>query len=361
MKTYLKRKVIVALGMLLVLISLSACSSNAPKQPEDLEPVTETSASEELIEAGKQSTEEDVEEEVEEDVEEGLLENEKEENNEQEESGLIWYMDSEGIKSDLLGIKIKRDSAEWESLGLTGSFYVTSSNTRTDMSFTCMYYDGNIDNFISEHDGMEKGSLGDIIYAVQEPSEYNPYGEVTFVDNGIAFSIDLHEYSLEDIFENGLEIWDEFDEEEWVYIEDQTLYCPALGIKVCEIYDELFNQYTVNVSCSGGEYNDKYEWEGGSIYINGHDIFFDNEENAQNRINQWTKEIEEGNSDWSTIDETIEKNIGKYSFLGKGVSSKQLSSQKWCFASDDTTHLINISFTKGHNLEEYLSVIEELK
>lgn len=355
MKTYLKKKVVVALGMLLAAVSLSACSSSAPKQAEDLEPMSETSASEELIEAGEQSAEA-------EEVEEGLLDTEREENNEQEESGRIWYMDSEGIKSDLLGIKIRRDSAEWESLGLKGSFYVTSSNSTTEMSFTCIYYDGNIDNFISEHDGMEKGSFRDIIYAVKEPSEFVTYREVTFVDNGIALSINLHEYNIEDIFGNGLEIWDEFDKEEWVYIEDKTLYCPALGIKVDEIYDELFNQYAVYVSCSDGQYNDQYVWEGGSIYIQGHDIFFDNEESAQDRINQWTKDFEEKeNSDWSIIDETIEKNIGKYSFWGKGVSSERLSLQEWSFASDDTMHLINISFTKGHNLEEYLSVIEELK
>ncbi|MDO4303160.1 MAG: hypothetical protein Q4D94_04540 [Bacillota bacterium] len=205
-KFFMKRKLAAAIVVVMISMGLLACGSDDSAPTDTVETAAETEAPEEITSGEEENTEagEEADEEVEVEDEEVL---------EQEESTPEWYMDEEGIKSDELGIMIRRDSAEWSQFGFSGSFMIgfldNNVNTSSNFNFECNYYEGDIDSYISEHMEMKKETLEDVTYAVREPDEKNTNREVAFVGNGIAFSITLFDHKIEDIWKNGLDVYED--------------------------------------------------------------------------------------------------------------------------------------------------------
>lgn len=328
----MKRKLAAVIAVVMISMGLLACGSNDSAPTDTVETAAETEAPEEITEASEEA---DIEPEA-----------ENEEVPEQEESVPEWYMDEEGIKSDELGIMIRRDSAEWEKCGLSGilKIYLLKEKSIINFNFECCYYEGDIDSYVSEHKGMEKAILENVSYAFGNDT-------AVFVGNGMIFSVVLSERDIEDIWEKGLSFYEGDDMDYLAYFKEDTLYCPALGIKFSG--EEGYNG--IGISCSNIKYTDGIY--GGKIKINNDGFFGDG--SAEEILNQKVKQQEDYGRG-SAIDETVERDLGKYKFMGKGVSQENGSSE-WYFLSDEVNGSINIFYTEDYKLEDYLSVIEELK
>ncbi|MDO4303159.1 MAG: hypothetical protein Q4D94_04535 [Bacillota bacterium] len=140
-------------------------------------------------------------------------------------------------------------------------------------------------------------------------------------------------------------------------IRDETLYCPALGIKFSGGEDDIVIPNRVGVFCSDAKYTANSSYEGGYITI-----YDDNSVLKGNGIEEKLNSYVKNRVDFgdSAIDESVEKNVGNYKFLGKG-SSNRYGSETWLFLSDESTYYLQIWYTEKYKLEDYLSVIEELK
>lgn len=329
--------------VLALLLNLSACGLNASEHIEVVDADSESLASEELSHDSEQSTE------MSKDGEE-LPEIEDEEENAQENIEPIWYMDSEGIKSEPFGIVIDKNDREWENFGLEGDFYVPDvSNVR----FSCLYYEGDLESYISEHNKMQKDVWENMPYAVREPDEQYPMRTIAFVGNGIALSVELWNYNIDDIMGKGVQLWDDYSVDYLACIEDMTLYCPALGLK----FSGNSDYDSVHVISSDQRMTEDGSLEGGVIII---ESLRDDTESALNRLDEFIKRQEEMEI-YSAIDDGVERKIGKHQFLGKGVSTEYSGGENWYFCSDETVITVQISIEKEENLEDYLSVIKEKK
>ncbi len=347
----MRRKLAAVIAAAAVSMALLACGSKSTASPDTAEAMEEETAPEEAA-----STEEETTEVSEEPSEEA--ETESEEVPEQEEDAPIWYMDEEGLKSEELGIKIRRDSAEWEKFGLFGSLNIEIADqdlvhTYVDIPFICIYYEGDLDSFISEYESnleeykRKKATIGNVSYASGFTGDISLGNGFTFVGNGISFSISIMSYDcvLEDIWENGLSSYEEDNTDYLAYIRDDTVYCPALNIKLSASDDSL-NTVGVTISDKGG-----YIEIGGNGYAHG---------NVEKRFEQFTETRE--SCDETAIDETIERDIGKYQFSGKGFANNY-GGELWAFYSNETADSIYIRIANAdeRKVEDYLSLIEELQ
>lgn len=336
-------------------IGLAACGAKEEERQNAQATVSESETVEKAA-AGAGEGVESVEESNEKSEAEGTetAEAEKAEPVKQEVNLPDFYMDEEGIKSGKLGIQIRKDSADWENMGLLGNCYVCvpSATGRTSYatSFQCNYYEGDIDSYISEHEGMKKGNWEGITYAYSDR-------EAAIVGNGIAFSISYFEEEIESYWENSLKVCEK-DMEYLAYNEGSVLYCPALGISFSgeKNDDDGFigikcgDLRYVDGSYEGGKINIEEKWE--SLYSSANNV----EEKLENRIQNMNLE---GNGA-SVIEETVERKLGSYQYMGRGVLQGS-GGENWYFMSDDLYGSIDISYVEGEKLEDYLSLIEELE
>ncbi|MGN0376825.1 MAG: hypothetical protein ACI4ED_04245 [Suilimivivens sp.] len=349
----MQKKLILMLSVAVISLGLLACGSQNSDTSETMEAAA-TSIPEAVTDESDKTTE--VSEET-----GNKPEVENTEVVEQEKNMPTWYMDSEGIKSDELGIMIRKDSADWSRFGfsgsLTNSFSDNNATKYVNFNFECNYYEGDLDSYISEQKGMEKGTLENVAYAVREPSETNTVREVAFVGNGIALSITLFDYNIEDIWKNGLNFYEEDNADYLAYIRDETLYCPAIGIKFSGVKDDIVSN-RIGISCSNAKYTENSSYEGGYIEIYNENSTFSNGNNAEEKLDDYVNQrVDYGDF---AIEETIEKNLGNYKFLGRGCSS-EYGSATWLFLSDESTYNITIWYTEEYKLEDYISIIEEIK
>lgn len=337
----MKRKLVAVMTVIAILMGLLACGSKDAVSQDVAEVTEEEPTPEETISEEKENTV--VSQEPNEKAE---IENE--EMPEQKEDAPIWYMDEEGLKSEELGIKIRRDSAEWESFGFKGTFMIpVQHNTVTNISFECYYYEGNLDSYISEHEGMEKIVLDDVVYGLKESNEYGAGGEIVFVENGIALLIGLWDYDIKDVIqEGGLSFYKEDDMSCLAYIEVDTLYCPALGIKLSS--DEVGANSVAAYTSDGN---------GGYISIKNEENDFFTDSIEEERFDSFVKSYE---GYGTAIDETIEMSLGKNQFTGKGVALSY-GGEAWLFFSSETANSISIRNKDEQKVEDYLSLIEELQ
>lgn len=343
----MKRKLVAVITVAAVSMGLLACGSKSTASPDTAEVMEEEPTPEEAFEEEEKP---EVSEEPDEEAE-----TENEEVPEQEEDAPTWYMNEEGLKSEELGIKIRRDSAEWEKFGFSGSLIIpVTDNNTTSFNFTCYYYGGDLDSYISEHKGTEKVVLDDVVYALKEPDEHNTIREVTFVGNGIALTITLWENDIKDIMnKEGLSVYEADDMEYLAYFTDDTLYCPALGIK-CSYEMDDFNPSSLGIYCADWSQDNGYK--GGSISIS--EDYWNYKNSAEETIIEYVKGREEHGE--TAIDRTIEMKLGKYQFLGGGTSDSY-GGEDWVFYSNDTISRIYIEVSEGRKVEDYLSLIEELQ
>lgn len=345
----MKRKLVTVITVVTISMGLLACGSKSTASPDTAEVMEEEPTPEESTSEEEAPVEEEKPEVSEEPDEEA--ETESEEVPEQEEDAPIWYMDEEGLKSEELGIKIKRDSAEWEKFGFSGSFMIPlTDNSIQNFDFTCYYYGGDLDSYISEHTGTERTVLDDVVYALKEPNEHDTIREVTFVENGIALSITLWDYDIKDIMkEEGLSVYEADGMDYLAYVKDGILYCPAVGIKFSGIEDTLFGSVLRTYCSVNGGYV--------QIVIDDEDFSFLGS-NAEERLEQFIKDREDVG--FLGIDEVVERDLGKYSFMGRGFSD-EYGDEHWTFLSDETTCSISIYCTGEDKFENYFSLIEELQ
>ncbi len=342
----MKRKLVAVITIAAVSMGLLACGSKSAVSPDTAEVMEEESTPEEAVVAEEEATEvsEEPDEEAEAESEEVL---------EQEEDTPMWYMDEEGLKSEELGIKIRRDGTEWEEFGFSGSFMLSlTDNSIHNFDFTCYYYGGDLDSYISEHKGTEKVALDDVVYALKEPNEHDSIREVTFVGNGIAFSITLWDYDIKDIMkEEGLSVYEAENMDYLAYIKDGILYCPAVGIKFSGTEDVLGDSALRTYCGVNGGYIQIGIDDGSYSFLGS---------NAEERLEQFIKGREDLGAGFSGIDETVERDLGQYSFMGRGFSD-EYGTEHWTFLSDEATCSISIYCTGEDKLESYFSLIEELQ
>lgn len=294
---------------------------------------------------------------------------------EQEDSTLTWCMDSEGIKSDALGLIIRKDNTVFDELGFSVNFGIYTPDDsgtggrRDQVGFSCDYYSGDLDDYISEHSNMEKGEFGDIAYAyggIFAPETE----EVAFVGNGVVIHAyidqsDMGENESLNDYLNRIDLIKAFDESPvncLAYIADDGLYCPALGLKLSTKGSE-HNIAGIGVSCDGANSSvsimDESAEGMGSMY------YIVDASNAQEVVNMYVEgAIEYSTVKYVAIEGTVELNLGEYSYLGRGVVGgydwSDTKKEEWLFYSDEQTWSVKIEFEQGNQYEDYICVIESL-
>lgn len=285
-----------------------------------------------------------------------------------------WYMDSEGIKNEELGMKIRKDNSEGNRLWLHGGF--TQNELHYDSSkpagglgtvsgdLICGYYEGDLDSFMAEnpyHQFTEKGSIGGLEYAYGKDEAFSDV-DVVFVGNGIYLmlsSLSVEEKDIESYLNTFMKAERESDASFLAYSAEDGFHCPALGIEF--LYLGLMGEFAVR--CDNGE---KGMTIAGDSYAG--DVFRREEsediETALQRFVDSYTEADYGSTTWTEAGEDVKKTIGKIPYQGRGVQSDHYDAndQRWIFLSDETPWIIMISFfsADGGVYEDYTNVIEKL-
>ena len=265
------------------------------------------------------------------------------------------YMSKEGIVDEELGVIIKKDSTDWDEIGFHGETQFEYGDIIDHVYFTCFYYNGDIDSYISEHEGLKKGMLDNIEYAAPDDS-YDGFPNITFVKNGIVLNFHMTEETVKKIWKKGLNICEKENEEYLVYMMEDGLYCPALGLEITgslKHFDEylfLYEKIIIRANSS------KEEIFGGIyIYLNGEkDAFLDSKEPIE-VVEDWFSGLGD-----IVLEGPEEKTYGKYQFEGKGYTH-EYGKKDWRYASEETNHLINVHCSEAGEIEYFSSFIEELK
>ena len=282
---------------------------------------------------------------------------------EPEESPTIWRMDEEGIKNEELGVMLPRDNGILEELSLKQSMMVFYEDDGISpiQEFNCYYYAGDLDDYIAENEGTEKGMLGnECAYAYQIYK--NNDIKYAFVENGMILSMYVSFYTGAEPDENvdindylaaaNLQPCKEFTQDCLAYITEEGLYCPALGVAV--IYEEGKNEINGQYAYLSSETEDfKFLQLSSSRGGGSAQEIVDNY--AKNSVNDNTEEL----------DGTVETTIAGYQYLGRGVIyhdpwADEDNREKWEFVSDDVKWSIDFWCTEEEGYETYLSIIEPL-
>lgn len=353
----MKRKIAMAIIAIIISAGLMACGSNSADLADQTEPVTQESSEientdEEDVPPAEMSAESTPEPEIEE-----------EEIIEEEEDFPYWYMDSEGIKNEELGVIIKKDVAMRDNFTLNAGIFIRHNTDSYDVGyikscdhFSCGYYEGDLDAYISEHsnsypfsqfDEIKKGKIGKLDYAYGESGIFM---FVFVVDNGIVFSSELlSEYGSAD--EQMSEIFESENESninKLAYISDDGFSIPALGILISYADGEKKEDQSISVS----------ERAAKGVPL---DIIEDKD--AQSNVDFLLQDaVSYGNT---AIEETVEINIGKYQYSGRGVA-KSNNDEIWYFVSNDWEGYISLyvyanAQYNGGDCKEYISIIENLE
>ena len=286
---------------------------------------------------------------------------EKTEEDEQKEEPIIWYMDAEGIKSDELGVMLRRENGITENISLSQSMGVIRPDNTSLQQFTCNYYDGDLDSYIAENPDFEKGMLGECEYAYHE---YTSDTEVVFVGNGITLKTFVtrdEELSQRDseslndyLFSANVQVCDDFSKDCLIYFTDDDLYCPALGLAI------LF--------------------ENGKNVIYGHYVSLSKNDNSQSQIfisdgredgdaqeladGYVQKQMEYYADYYTEIEGTVETTVGRYKYLGRGIEQSNNGyedTENWVFYSDDTKWIVYLYCTAEEGRDLYLSMLETMQ
>lgn len=368
----MRKKIMALILVLLISAGLMACGisesepvDNSAKKEVTTETKEEISAETDGVTEKSKSTEE----------KENTLEDPKEEVEEkgkktEEKKPITWYMDEEGLKSDVLGMKINKENAIFEEVGLMENLGVWFGNICEQHVFDCNYYDGDMESYLVENDHMIKDKMGEIEYAYGE--EWGIWN-VVFVGKGVVISTrvwddDLgNNQSISDYLSsmNVIKEYDKFDKNCIAYITEDGLYCPELGLAFsCEGSKNVVD--SIGVNCSKEDY---------SAYISIHDesaegmgtmYYMVDANNAQEIVDKYVEGAIAPNEyktvEQTEIEGTAEVNLGKYKFLGRGVTTKNdyVSDENWLFYSDDATWSVSVSYAVGGSYENYIAVIEAL-
>lgn len=282
---------------------------------------------------------------------------------EPEVSPVIWRMDEEGIKNEEFGVTLSRDNGILEKLSLKQSMMVFYENDGISpiQEFNCNYYAGDLDDYITENEGSEKGMLGnECVYAYQIYK--NNDIKFAFVENGIILSMYVSFNTVAEPDENvdindylaaaNLQPCKEFTQDCLAYITEEGLYCPALGVAV--IYEEGKNEINGQYAWLSSETEDFKFLQLSSSRGGG---------SAQEIVDSYAKNNVNDNTE--ELDGTVETTIAGYQYLGRGVIyhdpwADEDNREKWKFVSDDVKWSIDFWCTEEEGYETYLSIIEQL-
>lgn len=135
----MKRKSIKIIVVTIISMGLIACGKNSSDIADAAEAIQELSTFENLSE--------DIQKEELSEKDNAEAKMDDTEIVEQEDNTPIWYLDSEGIKNDELGLIIRKDNAEFDELSLRVNFSISGSQ----QVFACGYCEDDLDTYISEH------------------------------------------------------------------------------------------------------------------------------------------------------------------------------------------------------------------
>ena len=302
---------------------------------------------------------------------------------EPDSNAIIWYMDEEGMKSDELGMMLRLDSEKRRELSLSQYMYVFSEGMGRQQNFECSYYDGSLDNYIAGNAGFEKAMLEDCEYAYHH--EDAGATNVVFVGNGVIMTgmvLDQSRREGEDLSDYlsrvNIKTCDEFDKDCLVYLTQNGLYSPALGLTVT--YNEEGDQEEGN-QIAGQEICGSTDE--GSIVISHNGIRnswngVSNAKNAQEAVDSYVKFCTGPDYDLecTELEGTIEIQVAGYEYLGRGCALKSsfswsdsngaggtddTVSYKWLFASDDISWKIWVDALEETEYGTCLSFIEAMQ
>ena len=283
-----------------------------------------------------------------------------------EDNPVIWRMDEEGIKNEELGVMLRRDNGILEKLSLKQSMTVFWENEdiMPYQEFACDYYAGDLDDYIAENAGFEKGMLGNECAYACRVYENNDM-EFAFVGNGMALTtyvsfstgaepkenVEANDY----LAEANLQPCKEFSKDCLAYMTEEGLYCPALGVAVtCEEgKNEVNGQYARLSPNDDNDYSrylilSSYRWEG----------------SAQEIVDSYVGKNTDDNTE--ELEGTVETTIAGYQYLGRGVIycspwADMENREEWMFVSDDVKWSIEFWCTEEEGHETYLSLLEPLQ
>ncbi|MCM1126899.1 MAG: hypothetical protein NC429_10555 [Lachnospiraceae bacterium] len=344
----MKRKLALSIIAIIISVGLMACGSNNSDSPAQIETVAQEEPELENAEEEKAEPAEVSEESSPEPAEE------EPEVIEEEADVPYWYMDSEGIKNEELGIVIKKDVAVTYNFTLETEIQIQSLNdNRISVgNFSCGYYEGDLDTYISEifskdaywrgaYDEIKKGKIGDIDYAYTEGGSVRM--KILLVSNGIVFSAVLPadfgsaEEQLKRILGSENEI------NSLAFITDDGFHIPALGIVIA--YDSRSKEFEDWIFVSGIN-------EGITLRI----------EKVEDAWEKVDSDLQGAVSDGYAIEEMPEINIGKYQYSRRGYAPRD-NWYWWYFTSDNMKYYIELygDTQYSSNYMDYISVIENLE
>ena len=351
----MSKKVKAVIVTVFVALTLSACGADGTKPDE-------TTASQEST--GQTITEMP--------SEETLVSAEETEPDEQTQNSTVtWYMDSEGVKNDVLGTVIKKDNPAVVKVGL--SEVVVSKQSGISELFWCEYHDGDLDSYLAENNWMnaytpEKGEFCGTEYVYWE---YMPGTlQVIFGGDGVVLWFyldvdDLEENQSMDDFLNDMELInkeDQFGMDCLAYMTGEGLFCPALGLSVTGEVQRMM----VDCDMYGGSMNLEEADILYRVFLSRDTFASSAQEAADTFVEDAVSRYADGSygSTVAAINGIQEVNLGYCSYVGRGYTKTDewSSSEEWEFYSDDTTWLVSMNYYTGAgqniSYEDYLAVIE---
>lgn len=392
----MKRKLGIIFALPVLLIILSACgTTDSSNAAEDVEEISTEEVSQEGDMTNDQSTD---------DTETTNVPENDIEDTELKDNTPAWYMDSEGVKNNEFGVMVSKDDARLDSVSLAVNFGIYTPHSTDDggsysqQVFSCNYYDGDLDNYISEKNAYydqltpdvaelyygsdydkvieerkwRKENLNGIDFAYSVDRDNNQ-AQMVFIGNGIIVSSNDFELNedMKDYLDriNLIKPYSGSFTDYIAYQANDGLYCPALGIEfTCDmsengIFGMGLNYYFEDYSASIHMSDEKFTEFGTTAY-------FVDAESAQEVVDNYVKISIEPSEDKTTeataLEGTQEINIGKYKFLGRGVLEKYewddsgTQTEAWFFYSDDTTWSVSIDYYEGGTYMDCLSIFKEI-
>ena len=305
------------------------------------------------------------------------------------EPEILWYMDEEGIKNDAMGVIIRKDNAKIQDLELTMNVFLTEEGdvgaTRdlpaSQSILTCNYYDGTLDDFLNDEkngvwvdDGngmghfepMPTAQLGNIEYAYDHDPDSHTDTEFYMIQNGILFHLSCEVLDpavfLEMLQNKNFLKQCEDTHESLAFLASDGLYIPAMGICFSVDAEQMDKIIGKTVSCSRAD----QEYFGDSLFIRNDDngfSYFSNAETALDVVNNFAaEEPYNEKTEYSIIDDILERNIGNTAFTGRGRTDRSgfyindefvlddETEESWLFCSENLRYVISFSYVQGDTL-----------
>lgn len=374
MKKKIEMVIAVSLACITILVGLSACGKNASDAGENTGSDEKSAIQAEVSGTSIQDTGDNGETIM--DLEDEISENAEEENVEKEVVP-IWYMDSEGIHNDEWGIVVRKDTSvyPWSYISLLESIDYKNLFLADEFQFysgefshwCCEYYEADMDVYLSEHPGMQKGEYEGITYAFGQTSEADYVDTVVLIDNGIMLSTVGNELSIEKmnhfLEESGvLQPYESSSENGCLaFLAEDGLYCPALGVRIS--CNECTNDHYIGemekLQFSYQSWTDDFM---GFVSIRicdesiQHDRTYASDANcAQDVVDNFV----EWEDDYSEIDGTDQVEIGEIRFLGRGRRNTGFYYEDWLLYSDQSKWSITFdTIHEGDSYQNYLWIFE---